>query len=96
MSIKALANKVLERNLHGNHKETQSFPDRKLEPQKFPLRKPEFPQPKEGDKLEILPLPFFDLDGSLIIPFAADKKYQWWKGGQSTKQTEEEVRQWLH
>lgn len=38
ISIKALANKALQRNSRGNQTETQSFPDRKLEEVKLPCK----------------------------------------------------------
>lgn len=43
-----------------------------------------------------LPLPFFEADGSLVIPFGSESRYHWWKGGQSVKETIEEVRAWKH
>lgn len=33
---------------------------------------------------ETRPLPYLDLDGSVVIPFGCDSRYHWWKGGQST------------
>lgn len=43
-----------------------------------------------------LSLPFFDADGSLVIPFNCDPKYHWWSGGQVASKTEEEIKTWLH
>lgn len=40
------------------------------------------------------PKPYFDLDGSLVIPFASDPRFHYWNGGQSIKTTEKEVRSW--
>ncbi len=57
MSIKALANKVLERNSEGNRKETQSFPDRKL-------GKPQFPCKETGNSPDC-----FSPDGTLELAF---------------------------
>jgi len=42
-----------------------------------------------------LPLPFLAPDGGLVIPFSADPRFFWWKGGQSVEETEREVKQWL-
>ncbi len=50
----------------------------------------------EGGKIKPLPLPYFDLDGSLVIPFGSDSCFHWWKGGQSVKEIIEEVRAWKH
>lgn len=44
----------------------------------------------------VMPKPFFDADGGLIIPFGSDSRYHWWKGGQSISETEEELKAWLH
>ena len=41
-------------------------------------------------------LPFFDLDGGLVIPFGCDPRFHYWNGGQIIKKTEEEVRRILH
>ncbi len=38
--------------------------------------------------------PYFDLDGSLVIPFTSDPRFHYWNGGQSIEKTEEEVRSW--
>ncbi|MEK7679793.1 MAG: hypothetical protein AAB356_06350 [Deltaproteobacteria bacterium] len=35
--------------------------------------------------------PFLDSDGGLVIPFECDKKYHWWAGGQSVKDTLKEI-----
>lgn len=43
-----------------------------------------------------LPLPYFDLNGDLVVPFGCDSHYHWWNGGRSIKNTEDEVRQWKH
>lgn len=42
------------------------------------------------------PLPYLDLDGSLIISFGCDGRFHYWNGGQSLKQTEREVKAWVH
>lgn len=43
-----------------------------------------------------LTAPYFDCSGSLIIPFGSPLKYQWWReGGQSAKQTIQELKQEL-
>lgn len=42
------------------------------------------------------PLPYFDLDGSLVIPFMADPRFHYWNGGQSIEDTGQEVKAWLH
>lgn len=36
-------------------------------------------------------LPYLDDNGNLVIPFNSDKKYHWWNGGQSTKETVNEL-----
>ena len=41
---------------------------------------------------EAMPRPYLEADGSLVIPFGSDSRYHWWKGGQSVKETEKEVR----
>ena len=41
-------------------------------------------------------VPYFDLDGSLVIPFTSDPRFHYWNGGQSIEKTEEEVRSWKH
>lgn len=38
------------------------------------------------------PLPYFDLDGSIIIPFGSDYRFFYWRDGQSIQDTEKEVR----
>lgn len=47
------------------------------------------------EKSEIRPLPYFD-HGTLVIPFASDSRFHWWKGGQDIVATEKEVKGWLH
>lgn len=42
------------------------------------------------------PLPHFDTDGGLVIPFDADPRFHYWAGGLSIAQTEREVRRWKH
>lgn len=42
------------------------------------------------------PLPYFDLDGSLVIPFMADPRFHYWQSGQSIEDTGREVKVWLH
>ena len=51
---------------------------------------------ERNEKNEISSLPYLDLDGGLVIPFGSDPRFHYWAGGQSIKQTEEEVRGWLH
>lgn len=50
----------------------------------------------EGGKVKSLPMPSLETDGSLVIPFGSNSRYHWWKGGQSVKDTIEEVRAWKH
>ena len=49
----------------------------------------------KAEALELLltqrPLPFLDLDGSLVIPFGADPRFAYWQGGQSIAETEAET-----
>lgn len=45
---------------------------------------------------EKAPLPFFEADGSLVIPFNSDPRFHYWHRGQSISQTEEELRRWKH
>jgi hypothetical protein len=45
---------------------------------------------------ETRPLPYFDLDGSVVIPFDSDPKYHWWHFGQLPSETAKEVRTWKH
>jgi len=42
------------------------------------------------------PLPYLDLDGSVVIPFNSDPRFHYWHGGQSIATTEEEVKGWKH
>lgn len=49
----------------------------------------------ESGKVNPLPKPYFDLDVDLVIPFGSDRRYHWWIGGQSVKETIEEVT-WKH
>lgn len=42
------------------------------------------------------PLPYLDLDGSLVIPFGCDGRFHYWDGGQSIAETEREVKTWVH
>lgn len=42
------------------------------------------------------PLPYLDLDGSLVIPFGCDGRFHWWNGGQSIAATVREVKKWRH
>ncbi len=44
----------------------------------------------------IMPKPFLEPSGGLVIPFGSAPRYHWWKGGQSVKDTIEEVRAWKH
>ena len=46
---------------------------------------------KETASGESLPLPYLTPGGTLVIPFASDPKYHWWKGGQSVDCTRAEV-----
>lgn len=39
-----------------------------------------------------IPKPFLEPDGGLVIPFWSDSRYHWWKGGQSVKNTIEEIK----
>ncbi|MDP2690118.1 MAG: hypothetical protein Q8P48_08415 [Deltaproteobacteria bacterium] len=41
-------------------------------------------------------LPYFDTDGSVVIPFGCDSRFHYWRGGQSIAETEGELRTWLH
>ena len=50
--------------------------------------KPEFIHLLESEK----PVPYFNSQGDLMIPFDCDPKYQWWVGGQSVRETKEEIR----
>ena len=45
---------------------------------------------------EIRPLPYLDLDGSLVVSFNSDPRFFYWQGGQSIAETEREVKQWVH
>jgi hypothetical protein len=38
------------------------------------------------------PLPYFDKDGDIVIPFASNKKYHYWNGGQLLSETIEEIK----
>jgi hypothetical protein len=38
------------------------------------------------------PLPYFDKSGEIVIPFASNKKYHYWNGGQSLAATVEEIK----
>ncbi len=55
---------------------------------------------RKGEALAYLkgtmPKPFLEPDGGLIIPFGSDPHYHWWNGGQSVKETIEEVGTWKH
>jgi len=35
--------------------------------------------------------PWLDRRGNVVIPFASDKKYHWWRGGQSAVETQKEI-----
>jgi hypothetical protein len=37
------------------------------------------------------PMPYFGRDGEIVIPFASNKKYHWWAGGQSLSATIKEI-----
>jgi hypothetical protein len=37
-------------------------------------------------------LPYLDKNDNLVIPIDAPRKYRWWQGGQSIKETEAELR----
>lgn len=45
---------------------------------------------------EVMPKPFLEPDGGLVIPFGSDSRYRWWSGGQSTEKTIEELKSWVH
>lgn len=55
---------------------------------------------RKPEALEFLkaqrPLPYFDLDGSLVIPFMADPRFHYWQSGQTIEDTGREVKAWLH
>lgn len=38
-----------------------------------------------------LPRPYFHRGADLVIPFNSPKRYHWWAGGQSVKETMEEI-----
>lgn len=42
------------------------------------------------------PLPFFEADGSLVLPFNSDPRFHYWNGGQGIAETEREVKAWVH
>jgi len=42
--------------------------------------------------LELLSKPRLDAHGRLVIPFDADPKYHWWAGGQSIRETLQELK----
>jgi hypothetical protein len=45
-----------------------------------------------ASKIENLPKPYLNPDGTLVIPMLADAKYHWWKpGGQAVRKTMEEL-----
>lgn len=46
---------------------------------------------RKAEVLTFLTRPYLTLNGELRIPFTADPKYQWWKGGQSIAQTLQEL-----
>lgn len=50
----------------------------------------------EEGKVEPLPRPTLDPQGDPRIPMNSAPPYRWWAGGQSVKETEEEVKGWLH
>jgi len=39
--------------------------------------------------------PYLNAVGDLVIPFDCEPKYQWWVGGQSIRETKEEIRRAL-
>ena len=41
---------------------------------------------------ETRPLPYFDLDGGLVIPFDCDPRYRWWERGQLPSETKAELK----
>lgn len=45
---------------------------------------------------DAMPKPFLEPDGDLVIPFGSDSRYHWWNGGQSVKDTIEELKAWKH
>ncbi|MBI3245889.1 MAG: hypothetical protein HYZ50_05220 [Deltaproteobacteria bacterium] len=42
---------------------------------------------RKAELLRLLTHPYINSRGELIIPFTADPKYQWWRGGQSLAET---------
>lgn len=42
---------------------------------------------RKAELLQLLTKPYLTLNGELRIPFTADAKYHWWKGGQSLAET---------
>lgn len=54
-------------------------------------------QPRNSDSLDFGPpldwpedpraLPYLDGQGNLVIPMAAPRRFRWWNGGQSVRQT---------
>lgn len=43
------------------------------------------------------PLPYFDHDNGVVIPFDCDPRFHYWRlGGQSLAETEEDLREWRH
>lgn len=83
MSLKALANKVLQGNRKGNLVETEIKKVETLARENGNPRKL-----IEAGKLQ--PLPYLD-NGILRIPFDSPQKYHWWNRGQSIKDTLREL-----
>lgn len=92
MSLKALANKVLERNSKGISEE---YPEKKEGIFRGNNEGEIFHAFDSIDDGELKPLPFLDRDGSVIIPFRSDSRFHYWRGGQSIAKTEAEVK-WKH
>lgn len=57
-----------------------------------------FQFPGYGGNRETAPLslPYFHLDGGLVIPFGCDPKYHHWAGGMKISKTDEKIRNWKH
>ena len=80
MSLKALANKVLQGNRKGNSVETE-------------IKKVETLARENGNSGKLIeagkpqPFPYITDYGSLRIPHNSPQKYHWWDRGQSVIQT---------
>lgn len=79
----------------GLEKPEKGLPSLPSKPSKAPFEPFEGTEGKPFMENGVMPLPFFEADGGLVIPFGSDPRFHWWNGGQLPSETEKGLR-WKH